>query len=217
MVLGLLCLYSITYVRKNRRLQELANVSSFYRSRRHSKLLYTSIVIWLVSCKWHWPLTPYINLLDIPFCSEEWWSFSIPYLAIHDYRIASLDSQNSDVETPCIIRNMGYFICTFILSLTFTFHEKQNWQTKRWVVKRKRNNWRKLALCVNCGCYLYAFYSRLDQFQIPCKTLAAHRILFVGIAARKLKRKDMACWACSQYVGNAVSMLPGCSTPVCYR
>ena len=62
-------------------------------------------------------------------------------------------------------------------------------------------------MCVNNGCYLYAFYSRLDQFQIPYKTLAVHRILFVRIAARKLKRKDKACWAGCQYAGNAVSML----------
>jgi len=72
-------------------------------------------------------------------------------------------------------------------------------------VKRKRDNRRKLAMrvngggvwCVVCGvCCLYALCSRLDQFQIPYKTLAAHRFLFVRMAARNLKRKDMACWAC---------------------
>ena len=82
------------------------------------------------SCKWHWLLTPYNNLLDFISRSEEWWSFSIPYVAIHDYHIASLDSQISGVVTLSILRNLGYFICTFILSVTFTFCEKRNWQKK---------------------------------------------------------------------------------------
>jgi hypothetical protein len=43
-------------------------------------------------------------------------------------------------------------------------------------------------------CLLFiCFYSWSDQFQIPYKTPAAYRILFVRIAARNLKRKDMAC------------------------
>jgi len=53
---------------------------------------------------------------------------------------------------------------------------------------------------MNCGCYLYALYSRSDQFQIPYETLAAHRILFVKTAARNLKRKT---W----HAGHAVRML----------
>lgn len=58
--------------------------------------------------------------------SQDWPYFSSPYPTIHDNLIASLDGKICDVETAWIFKNLWYFICTFIRSVTFTFYEKQN-------------------------------------------------------------------------------------------